>query len=87
MHILSPFDPLVIQRRLLAAFFGHAHRFEAYVPAAKRTYGYFALPVLLGDAIIAVLDLKADRATRHAARAAAPASTPAAPPRSEPTGG
>lgn len=63
VHILSPFDPLVIQRRRLAAFFGYEHKFEAYVPAAKRTYGYFALPVLLGDAIVTVLDLKADRAT------------------------
>jgi hypothetical protein len=63
VHILSPFDPVVIQRRRLAAFFGHEHRFEAYVPAAKRVFGYFALPVLLGDAIVAVLDLKAERAT------------------------
>lgn len=62
-HILSPFDPLVIQRARLADFFGHDHRFEAYVPAAKRNLGYFALPVLIGDRIAAAIDTKADRAT------------------------
>ncbi len=61
VHILSPFDPLVIQRKRLNLFFGYEHRFEAYVPAAKRVLGYFALPVLVGDEIAAVLDLKADR--------------------------
>lgn len=61
-HILSPFDPLVIQRARLADFFGHDHRFEAYVPAAKRNLGYFALPVLIGDRIAAAIDAKADRA-------------------------
>jgi uncharacterized protein YcaQ len=64
VHLLSPFDPLVIQRKRLALFFGYDHRFEAYVPKEKRLFGYFALPVLLGDAIVAVLDLKADRARR-----------------------
>ncbi|WP_020180495.1 crosslink repair DNA glycosylase YcaQ family protein [Methylopila sp. M107] len=65
VHILSPFDPLVIQRRRLAAFFGHEHRFEAYVPAEKRVLGYFALPVLVGDEIVAALDLKTDRRARR----------------------
>jgi uncharacterized protein YcaQ len=62
VHILSPFDPLVIQRERLARFFGYQHRFEAYVPKAKRVYGYFVQPVLVGDAIVAAIDLKADRA-------------------------
>lgn len=61
-HILSPFDPLVIQRRRLKLFFGYEHVFEAYVPKAKRKYGYFGLPVLVGEEIVAVLDLKTDRA-------------------------
>jgi uncharacterized protein YcaQ len=62
VHILSPFDPLIIQRKRLSTFFGYDHLFEAYVPAAKRKVGYFALPVLIGDRIAAAIDLKADRA-------------------------
>jgi uncharacterized protein YcaQ len=61
VHILNPFDPLVIQRKRLALFFGYEHRFEAYVPKEKRLYGYFSQPVLIGDDIVAVLDLKTDR--------------------------
>jgi uncharacterized protein YcaQ len=61
VHILNPFDPLVIQRKRLALFFGYEHRFEAYVPKEKRKFGYFAQPVLVGDEIVAVLDLKTDR--------------------------
>jgi uncharacterized protein YcaQ len=61
VHILSPFDPLIVQRKRLKLFFGYEHRFEAYVPRAKRIFGYFALPVLIGDEIVAALDLKTDR--------------------------
>lgn len=61
IHILSPFDPLIIQRKRLERFFGYDHLFEAYVPKAKRRYGYFTHPVLVGDEIVAVLDLKTDR--------------------------
>lgn len=60
-HILSPFDPLIIQRKRTAAVFGYDHIFEAYVPEAKRKFGYFALPVLVGDEIVAAIDLKTDR--------------------------
>jgi uncharacterized protein YcaQ len=60
-HILSPFDPLVIQRKRLELFFGHVHRFEAYVPADKRVLGYFALPVLYDGHIVAAIDIKTDR--------------------------
>ena len=61
VHILSPFDPLIIQRKRLELFFDYQHRFEAYVPKEKRVLGYFACPVLLGDQIVAALDLKTDR--------------------------
>ncbi len=64
VHVLSPFDPLIIQRKRLQTFFGYDHRFEAYVPRTKRMFGYFALPVLVGDAIVAAIDMKADRAQR-----------------------
>jgi uncharacterized protein YcaQ len=61
VHILSPFDPLIIQRKRTHLFFDYEHRFEAYVPKEKRRFGYFALPVLVGDDIVAALDLKTDR--------------------------
>ncbi len=61
VHILNPFDPLVIQRKRLRLFFDYDHRFEAYVPKHKRLFGYFTQPVLVGNDIVAVLDLKADR--------------------------
>jgi uncharacterized protein YcaQ len=64
VHILSPFDPLVIQRKRLKLLFGYDHVFEAYVKKEKRQYGYFALPVLAGDKIVAAIDCKADRANR-----------------------
>jgi uncharacterized protein YcaQ len=61
VHILSPFDPLIIQRKRLRLFFDYDHRFEAYVPKEKRVFGYFALPVLVGDEIVAAIDLKTER--------------------------
>jgi len=61
VHILSPFDPLIIQRKRTHLFFDYEHCFEAYVPKEKRRFGYFALPVLVGDEIVAALDLKTDR--------------------------
>ena len=61
VHILSPFDPLIIQRKRLRLFFDYEYRFEAYVPKHKRVFGYFCCPVLIGDRIVAVLDLKTDR--------------------------
>jgi len=60
-HILSPFDPLIIQRKRLKYFFDYEHLFEAYLPKEKRKFGYFSLPVLSKDQIIALLDLKTDR--------------------------
>ncbi|MFX5252931.1 crosslink repair DNA glycosylase YcaQ family protein, partial [Acinetobacter baumannii] len=63
-HILSPFDPLIIQRKRSELIFGYSHKFEAYVPRAKRVFGYFALPVLVDDEIVAAIDLKTDRQSR-----------------------
>jgi uncharacterized protein len=67
VHILSPFDPLIIQRKRTYLFFDYAHRFEAYVPKERRVFGYFALPVLAGDTIVAAIDLKTDRKARRVA--------------------
>jgi uncharacterized protein YcaQ len=61
VHLLSPFDPLVIQRKRLKLFFGYDHRFEAYLPKEKRVLGYFALPVLVDNEIVAAIDIKTDR--------------------------
>ncbi len=60
-HILSPFDPLTRLRERCGTIFGYAHLFEAYVPRARRRFGYFTLPVLVGDRFVALLDLKTDR--------------------------
>jgi hypothetical protein len=65
VHVLSPFDPLIIQRRRLRLFFDYDYRFEAYVPKDKRVFGYFVCPVLVGDRIVAALDLKTDRQRRE----------------------
>jgi uncharacterized protein YcaQ len=64
VHILSPFDPLMIQRKRTHLIFNYEHRFEAYVPRGKRRFGYFALPVLVGEEIAAAIDLKTDRHNR-----------------------
>jgi uncharacterized protein YcaQ len=64
VHILSPFDPLVHQRKRLRLFFDYEHRFEAYVPKDQRRFGYFSQPVLVGDEIVALVDLKTERERR-----------------------
>ena len=65
MLILSPFDNSVIQRDRLKALFQYDYRIECYVPAAKRQYGYFCLPLLYRDEFIGRMDCKAHRKTSH----------------------
>ena len=59
--LLSPFDPLVWDRKRALDVFGFDYRIECYTPAHKRVYGYFTLPILVDDALIGRVDCKVDR--------------------------
>ena len=65
LKILSPFDNLVIQRKRMNALFEFDYLIECYVPAAKRRFGYFSLPILWDGRLVARMDCKAERKTER----------------------
>ncbi|ENX23057.1 hypothetical protein F892_02300 [Acinetobacter vivianii] len=65
LKILSPFDNLVIHRERLSTLFDFDYRIECYVPAAKRQYGYFCLPLLYADRFVGRIDCKVHRSEKR----------------------
>ena len=65
LRILSPFDNCLIQRERLKALFHFDYQLECYLPAAKRKYGYFCLPLLFQDVFVGRMDCKVHRSSRQ----------------------
>jgi len=61
LRLLAPFDPIVWDRRRFELFWGWPYRFEAYTPAAKRTMGHYALPLLWGEDIRGWANLRVEK--------------------------
>ena len=61
LRLLSPFDPLIRDRKRTAWLFGFDYRVEVFVPAARRKYGYYVLPILEGDRFTGRIDCKTHR--------------------------
>lgn len=64
VHILNPFDNIVIQRKRLKSLFDFDYQIECYVPEKKRVFGYYTLPILYGTEFVGRMDAKADRKTK-----------------------
>lgn len=63
MRVLSPFDPMIRDRKRTERLFGYHYRIEVFVPEAKRQYGYYVFPLLEGDRLVGRIDMKCQRDT------------------------
>lgn len=63
IRFMSPFDPVVRDRKRLSRLFGFDYNFEAFVPEGKRQYGYYVMPILEGERFVGRIDPKFDRST------------------------